>query len=110
MTKLSNCPFDVEIGRDVRPADELHSIAAGYTWGYYRSKEEDPEAPQHDLSDHVWRLHMLTQAATMVRLADEIARDTVWRCRDEGASWEEIGRGLGITKQAAQQRFGKVRK
>lgn len=26
--------------------------------------------------------------------------------RAEGVTWEEIGRTLGITKQAAQQRFG----
>ncbi len=106
-TRLDRCPFDVEIGRDVRPADELHSIAAGYTYGYYRSKGEDPEAPEHDLADRVWRMHMLTQATTMQRLADEIMRDSVTRCRDGGASWEEIGQHLVITRQAAQQRFGR---
>lgn len=26
--------------------------------------------------------------------------------RDDGASWAEIGDGLGITRQAAQQRWG----
>ncbi|GAA3405088.1 hypothetical protein [Pseudarthrobacter polychromogenes] len=27
--------------------------------------------------------------------------------RNEGASWTEIGKVIGISKQAAQQRFGK---
>ncbi len=30
----------------------------------------------------------------------------VWRAKAEGATWEEIGDSLGITRQAAQQRFG----
>jgi hypothetical protein len=34
-------------------------------------------------------------------------RDTAKALQAQGYSWAEIGRTLGITKQAAQQRFGK---
>jgi hypothetical protein len=29
-----------------------------------------------------------------------------WTARAEGATWDEIGLRLGVSKQAAQQRFG----
>lgn len=33
-------------------------------------------------------------------------RAAVCRARDEGATWQELGDALGISRQAAQQRFG----
>lgn len=33
--------------------------------------------------------------------------ESVERARDEGASWTEVGRALGVSKQAALQRFGR---
>lgn len=32
--------------------------------------------------------------------------DAVRRARSEGKTWEQIGDALGVTKQAAQQRYG----
>jgi hypothetical protein len=37
---------------------------------------------------------------------DVLARQAVQQARDAGASWADIGRVLGVTKQAAQQRYG----
>jgi len=34
--------------------------------------------------------------------------DTVTTARNNGATWEEIGDALAMTKQAAQQRFGRA--
>jgi hypothetical protein len=45
----------------------------------------------------------------LVALVDESERQlqqAVSRLREQGRSWSEIGRGLGVSKQAAQQRFG----
>lgn len=39
------------------------------------------------------------------RLADELIGHFVDEARRSGASWSEIGQGLGVTKQAAQKRF-----
>lgn len=45
----------------------------------------------------------LGRAAATVRSGIE---RRVRRLRNHGASWTDIGRALGITKQAAQQRYG----
>lgn len=33
--------------------------------------------------------------------------DAVQEARRQGASWTEVGQALGVTRSAAQQRFGK---
>jgi DNA-directed RNA polymerase specialized sigma subunit len=39
---------------------------------------------------------------------DDLERKIIWRLRvDHGESWTEIGRRLGVSKQAAWERFGK---
>jgi hypothetical protein len=41
-------------------------------------------------------------------VADELLADAVADARRQGASWTEIGDSLGgVSKQAAQKRFGK---
>ena len=50
--------------------------------------------------------------ALMVGLADELdtaIAEAVRGLRDRGYSWAEIGARLGITRQAAQQRWGTPR-
>ncbi len=45
------------------------------------------------------------EAARLVSVADDVVSHFVWRCRESGHSWSEIGERLGVTKQAAQHRF-----
>lgn len=45
-------------------------------------------------------------AAQMAALSDRLIGYYVERARSEGHSWTEIGALIGITRQAAQQRFG----
>jgi hypothetical protein len=54
-------------------------------------------------SDTLDQLHTTAQ-----RIEWEIARlpELVRQARTEGATWEDIGRELGVTRSAAQQRFG----
>lgn len=47
-------------------------------------------------------LPMLAGAAEEV---ETLMAEAVARCRAEGYSWADIGARLGITRQAAQQRF-----
>jgi hypothetical protein len=54
----------------------------------------------------VERLRRATEvAAELGDLGDRLLDHFVAAARSEGFSWTEIGRGLGVSKQAAQQRF-----
>lgn len=77
-----------------------HLIKKGQT---HRSQLEDTlltlaESWSHD------HLHGLAILATVV---DDLIARGVHEQRLEGASWREVGEALGISKQAAQQRYGK---
>ncbi len=54
-------------------------------------------------------LALLTVAARLAgdlqALADDLVEDYVEHCRLHGYAWADIGAALGITRQAAQQRF-----
>jgi len=51
-------------------------------------------------------LHDLAGLAAFAQDAEQALREAVWRQRAAGRSWTEIGRALGVTRQAAQKRFG----
>lgn len=54
-----------------------------------------------------WDLDSLRSLARLRQSVDSAERDVVARLREEGEySWTDIGDALGITRQAAQQRFG----
>lgn len=43
------------------------------------------------------------------RDAGAAVREAVEEARKAGATWEQVGEALGITRQAAHERYGKVR-
>ena len=51
-------------------------------------------------------IEALTAMATLATDLDEAISQAVTGLRDYGYSWAEIARPLGVTRQAAQQRFG----
>ena len=51
------------------------------------------------------QLARLDQAAVAARHADRGLADAALSARAAGASWTQIGRAVGITRQAAQQRW-----
>lgn len=55
------------------------------------------------------RLDQLTAATSVSRqlgnLGEELLSSVVAECRQDGYTWIEIGKRLGVTRQAAQQRF-----
>lgn len=69
--------------------NELHALAriAGRT-------------EQDDLADALGHVRLVELAANQAR------RQIVQRMRDSGETWEYIGDVLGVSKQAAQSRFG----
>jgi len=44
-------------------------------------------------------------AGQLQALADDLVEEYVEHCRLHGSSWAEVGAALGVTRQAAQQRF-----
>lgn len=51
-------------------------------------------------------LALVENEANHVRLHEQMLLGSVASARDAGASWELIGQVLGVTRQAAAQRFG----
>ncbi len=54
-------------------------------------------------------LATLDQLAAFTATAREIedgTRARVWQARQDGATWQQIGDAIGVSKQAAQQRYG----
>lgn len=52
---------------------------------------------------------LLREVAELRRRADLIEYWSVELVRQAGATWEDIGEALGISRQAARERFGKPR-
>lgn len=52
------------------------------------------------------RFRDIIAANEAMEAAGSALRDAVQKARDAGDSWTIIGAALGVTKQAAQQRFG----
>jgi hypothetical protein len=49
---------------------------------------------------------MVAAASAAFEAAREALRNAVHAALDHGASWSEIGRTLGVSRQAAFERFG----
>jgi hypothetical protein len=47
----------------------------------------------------------LCDSAGLARAVDKLQRDLVRRAREAGRSWTEIGASLGMSRQAAWERF-----
>ena len=71
------------------------------------AEELDPSGAQmDDTSD----LRTLAEAVDSVRAGEARIRELVARARAKGRSWGEIGIALGVSRQAARERFAeKVR-
>jgi len=50
-------------------------------------------------------LEGLREACRIATALDKLTRESVGRARDAGHSWTQIGQALGVTKQAAWQRY-----
>ena len=60
---------------------------------------QDPETPPAYLD-------LVRQTRNVDALAEQVLRESVLLARTAGHTWQEIGDLLGVTRQAAFQRFG----
>jgi hypothetical protein len=60
-----------------------------------------PDAPLMTPEERRLRKLVLERRDLDARISNQVAR-----CRRGGSTWEAVGRALGTTLQAAQQRFG----
>lgn len=49
----------------------------------------------------------LSRAVALKDLSDVLVKDAVAALRASGASWRDVGAELGLSRQAAQQRYGR---
>lgn len=49
----------------------------------------------------------LSRAVALRDLSDVLVKDAVAALRESGASWRDVGAELGLSRQAAQQRYGR---
>ena len=67
------------------------------------SIEPNPEDARD--ATHIRRI---IAAAEALHAADSELRDAVMTAREAGDTWEVIGMALGVSRQAAYQRFGRA--
>jgi hypothetical protein len=53
-------------------------------------------------------IHMFGYLKALENAIEEVRRQLVGHMRDQGASWDEVGDTLGITKQGAWERYKDV--
>jgi hypothetical protein len=81
--------------KDVHTDEEIQRAAK-------LAEEFDPSGAQmDDTSD----LRTLAEAVDSVRAGEARVRELVARARAKGRSWGEIGIALGVSRQAARERF-----
>jgi len=93
----------------------IDNMTAAKARSVYRSDEELHDliialVVQHQLDlfghcDSSSLLARLHDAAVIEHAARDGLASIVRGCRNHGATWDDIGKTLGITRQAAQQRF-----
>jgi hypothetical protein len=89
-------------GNDRTPFDAAHATAAMLA---YDARHIEGIGGLDVPTDDQLR-NLITDARRLADHAEELLRLAVWRCRESGMSWSEIGARFDITRQAAQQRFG----
>lgn len=70
--------------------------------------EDDFEIAADAVADNTEDLHAVAVAADGVTTAEARLREAVAIARAHGRSWNRIGIALGVSRQAARQRFSSL--
>ncbi|WP_315093509.1 hypothetical protein [uncultured Cellulomonas sp.] len=100
---------------DARPAVARPAVGVQYSVqtspADFRPLPSDPptrpyiEPPHYDPTEILQLVARRRRARKILRRIDVAIEHEVERARECGASWDEIGRHLGITRQGARQRY-----
>lgn len=69
----------------------------------------DPDLAERLESDTSAHLDLVVLTAAADEVMADLLRESVRAAREAGWSWEAVGSALGMSRQAAQQRFGAAR-
>lgn len=83
--------------------DRIHEIIEGQTADAEDLLANVRRAAQGDVSK--WA-DAINAASAALDAADTLMRSVVNGARQDGTTWEQIGKLLGTTRQAAHERFG----
>jgi hypothetical protein len=106
MLNESPCPYTTSRGRssdDRTDASALHGLAGIYE-DELRRLLTFVQRPDRESREEA--IHLIDTMRTVTYYAARAEREAVQVARSHGLSWADIGRMFGITRQAAQQRFG----
>lgn len=83
-----------------RSAEEMEALAERVeAWA-------DTVDPRNLQEVPIGELRAITSLADTIHEAEAALASAVDRARHDGRSWSQIGTALGVSKQAAQQRYG----
>ncbi len=88
---------------------QLTTEPSGNVHGHSEGRPETEEAFHQEWIEHVApfvALHDVGELVEQQRGIEDRIEDAVRLARSNGASWSQIGRAAGLTKQGAQQRWG----
>lgn len=95
----------VDSGEPREPSEDEHDEIMEM----WHERHADPLAAELELTGSIEELgRQAAEADRQAAEADRRLRAAVGRARLRGATWEQIGRALGVTKQAAHDRFAKT--
>jgi hypothetical protein len=99
------CPYDYPPGGRSAwsSAQRLHSDAASLAEPF--EQRAGYSVATEAIGESEFNLRRVGDAADVAQLVQEVLAEVVRDARRSGASWEQIGFQLGISRQAAQQRW-----
>jgi hypothetical protein len=107
-TKRRQCHWTIPNGSVLNhtAADNLHAFAGGFAQSYEEWLVDGQRSDSAALKRQ-YRLRQLGDVPILRKELDRAEQEAVNLARSEGVTWEAIGKALGVTRQAAQMRFGK---
>lgn len=109
MTTIPPCPWPLHSASysDAPATDKLHRMVGSLAWTWQDNVADLATLKSEPGAETDWHEGRINELARIRRQLDEVERIVVAEAREAGVTWQAIGAQYGITRQAAQMRFGK---